>query len=140
MVQDLLFDHCDESMEHQKIPMIFRLLFKLYFKRVVKKYRWGHGIGRHSSEEIRHIGACDLRAMSVMLGDKQYFMGDEPTRVDATMFGILGILVFGLPAAASSRKLLVTELPNLVKYVHRMKERFWPDWDNILVNSDKKKN
>ena len=127
-------------MEIQKVSKFFKLFFKYYFKPSIKKYRWGHGIGRHSAEEIRHIGACDLRAMSTMLGDKQYFMGDEPTRVDATMFGFLCMLIFGMPAEASSHKLLNNELQNLVKYVYRMKERFWPDWDSILLNPDKKKN
>ncbi|RDD46512.1 Failed axon connections-like protein [Trichoplax sp. H2] len=139
LVQNRLFDHFDESMALQKVSFMLKLFFKYYFIPNIQKYRWGHGIGRHSFEEIRQIGAKDLRAMSVLLGDKPFFMGEEPTRVDATMFGFLTLLIFGMAPEASSYKLLHNELKNLVDFVHRMKEKFWPDWDDVLLKQKEKK-
>ena len=47
------------------------------------------GIGRHTPEEILGLGERSLAALSLMLGDKRYFMGEEPTGVDAVAFGVL---------------------------------------------------
>ncbi|RDD46515.1 Failed axon connections-like protein [Trichoplax sp. H2] len=139
MVQDRMFECFDECMAIYEVSYVFKLVIKYYFLRVINKYRWGHGIGRHSSEEIRHIGAKDLRAISVLLGDKPFFMGEEPTRIDATMFAFLALLIFGMPTAAPSYKLLHSELKNLVDFVYRMKEKFWPDWDDVLLKPKEKK-
>ena len=36
--------------------------------RRVKKMAWGHGMGRHSVEEVIKIGENDCKALSVYLG------------------------------------------------------------------------
>jgi hypothetical protein len=46
-------------------------------------------IGRHSGEEIVELGDRSLLALSALLGDKAYLMGDAPCGVDATAFGAL---------------------------------------------------
>jgi hypothetical protein len=38
----------------------------------------GHGLGRHSTEEIYDFGKSDLRAINEYLADKEYFFGKEP--------------------------------------------------------------
>lgn len=40
-----------------------------------------HGIGVHKPEEINEFGQHDLKVLSEMLADKEFFFGDEPTTV-----------------------------------------------------------
>jgi len=44
------------------------------------------GIGKHSEEEIVNIGCADLKALSAILADKPYFLGDKPTAVKPNAF------------------------------------------------------
>ena len=37
-------------------------------RKIVKKYAYGQGIGRHSKEEVREMGYGDLKALSEFLG------------------------------------------------------------------------
>ncbi len=39
------------------------------------------GLGRHERDEIINFAKDDLKALSLYLGDKPFFMGDQPTRV-----------------------------------------------------------
>lgn len=48
-----------------------------------------HGIGRHSPEEVQHIGLLDVKALEEILGDKPYLLDSHPREVDASVFGIL---------------------------------------------------
>ena len=83
----LVADHVmcpTDPFRHIRVTMISRLL---------QKEMYGHGIGRHSKEEIVAIGRRDLEALSRFLGDKTYMFGDRISRFDATAFGILCNLV-----------------------------------------------
>jgi len=55
----------------------------------IQKQIYGHGTGRHKTDEIFHLGEVDLEALSVFLGKKPYFVGDKPTSLDASAFGML---------------------------------------------------
>jgi hypothetical protein len=44
------------------------------------------GIGKHSEEEIINIGCADLKALSAILAEKPYFLGDKPTAVRREVF------------------------------------------------------
>ena len=46
----------------------------------MKKF-YHHGMGRHSQDEIAEMGCEDIRALSVVLGEKPYMMGEKPTKV-----------------------------------------------------------
>ena len=48
--------------------MVVRVL-----KILVWRQMWGHGIGRHTKNEIRSIGMNDLKAISFFLGDPECF-------------------------------------------------------------------
>ena len=42
----------------------------------------GHGMGRHSADEVENIGKADLVALSDFLGENPYLLGEEPTSYD----------------------------------------------------------
>jgi hypothetical protein len=47
------------------------------------------GTGRHSRDEIYAIGCRDLTAIADLLSDQPYFLGAEPSSVDATAYAFL---------------------------------------------------
>ena len=103
-------------------------------RRVIKKnIREGakaQGIGRHSEEIVlKNFGKNDLKALSVLLGSKPYFNGNRPNEVDCAVFGFLCMLVYTMPADNYLLKLVQKEYSNLWNFVRRMKEKYWPDWE-----------
>ncbi|EDV27136.1 uncharacterized protein TRIADDRAFT_22364 [Trichoplax adhaerens] len=131
--QTRIFDAKEEWLDMIDVRPNWRSFFKNQGPQIVSEYMYGHGIGRHSTEEIHHIGKQDLRAFSVILGSKDYFLADTPTTVDACMFGCLANILYATPKSGYCHQLLTTELTNLVDYVERMKEKFWPDWEEITA-------
>merc|ERR1712037_657151 len=45
------------------------------------------GIGRHTESEIWEMSFKDLRAISQLLGAKEFFFGGSPTTLDCVLFG-----------------------------------------------------
>ncbi|MES2644108.1 MAG: glutathione S-transferase family protein [Myxococcota bacterium] len=85
----------------------------------------GIGIGRHTPDEIVELADRSLSALSVLLGDKPYLMGDQPSGVDATAFAILAGLL--TPFFDSPLRRRAEAYGNLTAYVARMMARYYPD-------------
>ncbi|EDV22615.1 uncharacterized protein TRIADDRAFT_28855 [Trichoplax adhaerens] len=116
------------------LPWFKYYVFKLMIIPYVKKCMYGHGMGRHSPEEIRHIARGDLMALSITLGNKQFFLGNDPTTIDACVFGFIVNILSGLSEDSWPNKMVREEFSNLVAFSDRMKARFWPDWDEITAS------
>jgi len=110
-------------------------IVRLIVGRKVLKSAQGQGLGRHSKEDLLSITSSNLRAVSHILGDKKFILGEEPCENDAAIFGQLSQLIWGLPGSPYE-KLIEDELPNIKQYCLRMKDTYWSDWDQCL---DKKK-
>ncbi|XP_021372155.1 failed axon connections-like isoform X2 [Mizuhopecten yessoensis] len=95
----------------------------------VKDRAWKHGIGHHSSEEIYKIGSDDIRAISTYLGEKKYFLGDTPSLIDCTLFGFLAQIIF-VPLDFPMKTVIQEECSNVLDYINRIKEQFWPHWED----------
>jgi len=113
-----------------ELPLIARLWLRS-FKRQARAWMDGQGMGRHSVEEIHRLTVRDLQAFSDYLGDKPFLLGAEPHVDDCAIFGFLVSAIYGTPG--SHYEALVRDTPNLMAYVERMKERFWPDWDQVMA-------
>ena len=64
-----------------------------------------------------------MTALSELLGDQAFFLGDEPTSVDATAYAFFANLLWvpiDLPIRAHAQK-----LANLEGYCQRMKARYF---------------
>ena len=94
-------------------------------------YLHGHGIGRHSTNEIKGISEEDLQALSGFLGEKKFFMGEKVSLVDCAVFSIVSIFLLQ-DTESHQHRFIQENLPNLVKYVETMKQEFYPDWDKML--------
>ncbi len=83
------------------------------------------GIGRHSEREICQIIHVDFQALSDYLAGKAFFMGDQPTTLDATAYAYIGNVI--LPPFNSLIIDRLSQLENLCQYCQRMKQEFFPD-------------
>lgn len=87
----------------------------------------GHGMGRHSPDEIRSFGKAEIGAISDFLGDKPFFFGEAPTTADATVYAyVANLLECPLREPVKDYGL---RRENLVAYTRRMRERFFPEKD-----------
>jgi len=101
-------------------------------QREVAKQAHGQGMGRHSMEELMHIAELEFRSLSSFLGTKKFLMGDQPSEVDCSMFGMLAT-IYWHDTDFPMRKLMMGELDNLASYCERMKAEFWPDWNDCIT-------
>merc|ERR1712066_6025 len=112
-------------------PSILNWVFKyMHCRKGMKKVK-SQGLGVHSAEEIEQFGKSDLLVLSEMLGDKEFFFGDEPALLDLVVYAHVAQLV--MVAAETScplRDYIEADCKNLVGLVSRMKDRCWGDhWD-----------
>jgi glutathione S-transferase len=80
------------------------------------------GIGRHAPAEIAAHGIADLDALATLLGDRKFFLGDEPSIVDATGYAFLAWIL--KPPMTSKTSEHARNIPSFKSYVARMEERF----------------
>jgi len=114
---------------NSKLPnALLNIVFKIGFKKNVKQ-AIGHGLGRHSTEEIYDFGKSDLKALSEYLADKEYFFGKEPHLLDCVAFAHLAQFIY-IPFG-DMKTWMETETKNLVDLVERIKTKYWPDWDQM---------
>jgi glutathione S-transferase len=81
-------------------------------------------MGRHSCAEVYAIGKAALSALAVYLQEQPYFMGEEPTTLDATAYAFLTRVLWA--PYESPLKTHLQTLPNLVGYCQRMREQYSP--------------
>lgn len=82
------------------------------------------GMGRHTPARIAELGARSIEALSQLLGDQAFLMGESPSGVDATAFGVLASV--STPFFDTPLRRMVEARPNLVAYVARMMQRYYP--------------
>merc|ERR1712242_66847 len=111
---------------------LLNFYFKYTFCRKGLKKVKAHGLGVHTPEEIEQFGKKDLQALSEMLGDKEFFFGDEPAMLDLVVYShVAQLVMIEKDYPCSLRDYLEADCKNLVGLVNRMKDRCWGDhWAN----------
>ncbi len=104
-------------------PPILKNLIPILARQQIQKSLNGHGMGRHQEAEIYEIGVADVVALSDFLGDKLFFMGDQPTSLDASAYGTLANILW-VPIESPIKE-QASKLTNLSDFCQRMKERFY---------------
>jgi glutathione S-transferase len=120
----------DEGWQHTRarfdsVPVIVRPLLGSGVRGRVKKMLWKQGVLRHSHEDIIQSSLRDWRAVLTVMSDGPFFFGDEPTGVDAIVFGALATSVL-TPINSPIRDFLRSQ-PAFVAYADRMRARFFPE-------------
>jgi glutathione S-transferase len=120
----------EEGLQHTRarfnsVPGIVRPLVGYIVRGRIKKILWQQGVLRHSHEDIVESALRDWRAVLTVMGDGPYFFGDEPTGIDAVVFGALATSVL-TPIESPIRDFLRSQL-GVVSYAERMRARFFPE-------------
>lgn len=108
----------------KRAPAIIRPFVKRKVRGDVRRRLHGHGIGRHTEAEMTQMSNRAFEALSQILGEGPYLMGNQVCGADATAFAfIAGSLcpLFESPAHEKARS-----LPNLAAYRARMMAEFYP--------------
>lgn len=114
---------------------------KLFFlprliRRSIRGSACSHGIGRLDRVEVLEWAKKDVQAVADVLGNKRFMMSDEQLYlVDCSAFGTLGTLLYSFPSDTPLRAWIEEELPMLAHYVDRVRDRLFPDW-NELISAD----
>lgn len=87
----------------------------------VRKSAWGHGIGRHTEEEMLQLFKEDLDSLSALLGSKKFFLSEKQYHlVDITAYALLSNIL--LVPVEHKLKELVKTYKSLVEFTNRMEE------------------
>jgi len=107
------------------LPPIVRDVAAWVYRRKIKSQILGHGMGRLNHQEVFELGREDIESLAQFLGKKSYFMGEEPTSLDASAYGIL-VNILACPIE-SPLKEYALEQKNLYNYCRRMQNEFFPE-------------
>ncbi len=81
------------------------------------------------------MGLKDLHDLSKFLGSKDYmFGGEEPTEIDCVLFGFMCMFLYCTDKDKIYVKTILKKYSNLVKFTERIKEKYWPDWNDCLYD------
>ncbi|TKR94234.1 hypothetical protein L596_008546 [Steinernema carpocapsae] len=125
-----------------------KLAFQKFFNNQLKKKLirkcFEQGIGRHSLDEVEEMCKKELKALSTILGDNDFFFGSRISTFDATVFGHLAQFYFTPLVRDNLKKFIDEETPNLASFIKRIKNQYWPDWDEVcetlkMNNEEEKK-
>jgi len=106
------------------IPAPIRPVIVSMIRRTVRKNLHGHGLGRHTDNEIVTLASRAIDSLAAILGDNTYLMGPNKCGADATAFAFaVGVLcpLFDTPIRTHAEK-----HGNLVVYCERMHKEFYP--------------
>ncbi len=92
-------------------------------RRRVKANAHAQGTARLTPEERSAAGIADWNAVSEVLGDKPYLLGDEPHSVDCTVYGFL-IQALWAPYDTPMQRHTRADA-RLVAYAERFRARWW---------------
>jgi len=107
----------------------FNVSQKMY-QRKMQKCLDGHGLGRHSKEELYEIAQGDIKALSDLLGEKEYLLGENPSSFDCTVFGLCAnILYSGMESPMCTY--IKENAKNITALCDRIKETYWADWADM---------
>jgi glutathione S-transferase len=106
------------------MPWPLRVIVPWVARRGIRAELHGHGMGRHTPEQIHALGVADVDALAELLGDKAFFLGSQATSVDAVAAAFLANIVM-VPLESPIKRAAAAH-PNLVAYCRRMAQQYFP--------------
>lgn len=107
------------------LPPVLRSFVPDLIRKRVRSDIYAQGLGHHTPDEIYQLGQEDVSALSTLLAEKEFFMGDKPCSLDASAYGLLANLLW-VPVE-SPLKTHTEKLDNLVALCQRMKSRYFQE-------------
>lgn len=103
---------------------------RLYIPGVVRKRLlnslYMQGMGRYSREEVIELGKKIIDSLVDTLGTKPYFLGDNPSSVDATAFAFLANML--MCPLDTPLKEYALQFDSLMEYCHLMWDVYYSDF------------
>jgi glutathione S-transferase len=120
----------EEGLRHTRarfdvVPALVRPFVASAATKSIKKVLWQQGILRHSHEDIVEAAIRDWRAVLSFMSEGAFFFGNEPTTIDAIVFGTLGPTVL-VPVESPIRDFLRSQ-PKALAYAERTLARLFPE-------------
>lgn len=112
-----------------RVPAPMRPFVIAMVRRRLRATLHGQGLGRFSDDEIRAIAARTIGAIADYLGGKPFFMGAEPTGIDATIFAFACAMFY--PVFVSRGREVIEPHENLRRYLGRMTARSYPELNEL---------
>ncbi len=107
------------------VPAPVRPLVTALVRRNMRQALYLQGTLRHSDKEIMELAIDDWRAILCVMSDGQYFFGDRPSTIDATVFGALATTLM-TPVQSPIHDFLRTQ-SKCVSYAERTFAKFFPE-------------
>ena len=95
----------------------------LVARRGVSKQVYQQGTGRHNKEEVLSIARQTLDALSVLIGDNLFCLGDKPSSLDATVYAFLAEAI--LVDLDNDFTRLARQYSNLNDYCQRIQQQYF---------------
>lgn len=105
------------------LPAPLRWFVPSVARRSLRQQLHAQGTGRHQPDEIYNIGTADIAALALLLGEQAYFLGADPTSVDAAAYAFLANILdvpLDMPLLQAARA-----HANLPAYCERMRARYY---------------
>lgn len=83
------------------------------------------GMLRHSDKEIMAFVVADRRAILTLMSDGTYFFGEQPSSIDATLFGASATTL--MPPIQSPIHDFLRAQPKCVAYAERIFAQYYPE-------------
>jgi glutathione S-transferase len=107
------------------LPFPLNHIIASYARRSTRKQILGHGMGKHSDQEITEIAHNSWSSLSTILADKPYFFGDKMCSFDVTAFAMLAsFTVCSLETDLGNQ---VQQYENLMSFSQRIAQKYYPN-------------
>jgi len=121
-----------QDIMNSKVPnnVLSFVIKHTYFRKSLTKIK-AAGFAGYTAEEIEAMGKKDLDVLGALLGEKQFFFGDEPRMLDLKAFVYLSLILnVDKEVECPLRDYIEEKNKNLVGMYNRLKDRAWGDhWD-----------
>ena len=76
-------------------------------------------------DENETIASKDINALAALLGEQEWFCGNQVSMVDATVYSLLANIAF--VEFASPMKAMIASHANLSRWLERFRDRVYPE-------------
>lgn len=123
------------------IPALIRWALVPFIRAKTMRDAHSVGLARHSPDDQIYLARRLFKALSTQLGDKNFFLGDIVSNVDATAFGLLENLISTTATWPNPfTEFFTNECANLPAYVTRLRSTFFEDFtDGSLSLTERSK-
>ena len=118
--------------KQQQSGLTFAITLKMQQNKIVKHLD-GQGMGRHNKVEVYQMARNDIKAISTLLGDKEFILGDKPSSYDCAVFALFAQCIWNEIDESLAANFIKENASNIIAYCERMKALCWHDWSDMIL-------